>query len=171
MCSFCPWRHTRHLWSRLHLLCIQYVRASVPSVLPPADTGSGRRAASWWLCGKPSKHRSGMANISPPCLHGNIWPFQAHRALCLSVCLSHCEPIHIVSMYWCCHCTTIFNSYTGTGLLHKNKSQQYESKQAKCYIKTPTPFCDGWMTDLTALFWAALMCLDVILPLTPVLVN
>lgn len=42
------------------------------------------------LAGELDKHRPGMTNISPLCLHGNIWPSEPHRVLHLF----DCEPAH-----------------------------------------------------------------------------
>ncbi|KAJ4929781.1 hypothetical protein JOQ06_018802, partial [Pogonophryne albipinna] len=59
--------------------------------LAPSDHQRNKRDRVIRLTGQPagdsveSKHRPGMANISPLCLHGNIWPSQARTA---SVCLT-----------------------------------------------------------------------------------
>ena len=121
----------------LSFISCVYARATLPPVLPPADTGSGHWAASWWLCGEPGKHRPCMANISPLCLHGNIWPSQARRTLRLSACLT--VSLHTAGVYWCCHGTRIL-------LLHRywfniqKQSLQYQSKQAKCHTTTTAIF-------------------------------
>lgn len=95
--------------------------------LSPAHNSSGYRAASRWLCGEPGKYRPSMANISPLCLHGNIWPSQAVRAP-PSACLT-------VSLHTLCWCILVlswlhsFYSYTGTGLLYKQSTISTIPKQ------------------------------------------
>lgn len=124
-CFFCPWQHTRHL--QVSFISRVYVRASPPPALSPAHNSSGYRAASRWLCGEPGKYRPSMANISPLCLHGNIWPSQAVRAP-PSACLT-------VSLHTLCWCILVlswlhsFYSYTGTGLLYKQSTISTIPKQ------------------------------------------
>lgn len=105
----------------------ELVCASPPPALSPAHNSSGYRAASRWLCGEPGKYRPSMANISPLCLHGNIWPSQAVRAP-PSACLT-------VSLHTLCWCILVlswlhsFYSYTGTGLLYKQSTISTIPKQ------------------------------------------
>lgn len=69
---------------------------------------------------------------------------------------SVCLPIWLSAYTYCWYVLVLllhqnFYSYTGTRLIYKNKSQQYQSKQAKCYITTTAPFCDYLITDLAPL--------------------
>lgn len=129
------WRHTRHLWSPLHLLCICESLSAHSSFL-----SRHRRAASWWLCGESGKHGPGMANISPLCLHGNIWPSQARRALRLSACQT--VSLHILLL---CTCVVMPPELS---LLHmyriniQKQTHTKQSKKAKCQGTTTAPFYD-----------------------------
>lgn len=101
MCSFLPL--ATHKTFVVSPSSPVHMQAPLHPRLFPQQTGSRHRAASRWLCGEPGKHRLGMANISPLCLHGNIWPSQARRALRLSAC----EATHTAGVYGCCHGTRI----------------------------------------------------------------
>lgn len=132
MCSFCPWRHTRHLWSPLHLLCICESLSSQQalawgtrqpagdSVVSQANTGPGWQTSHLCVC----MGTSGNPRLAGPsvCLAVWLWAY-THTLLCVPVLSWHQN----------------FYSYTGTALLYKNYSQ-YQSKQTKCHIKTTALF-------------------------------
>lgn len=97
MCSFSPWQHTRHLRSSLHLRCL-CERLSSPVFFSQQTPVLGTGQPAGGLCGELDKHGPRMANISPLCLHGNIWP-SVRLPVWLTVSL------HTVGVYWCCHGT------------------------------------------------------------------
>lgn len=95
-----------------------------PQFCPQQTLVQGSQEACWWLCGEP-----GMKNISPLCLHGNIWP-----SICLSACMSVWltgGPSHIVAVCRSCCDTSIF---THTGLIPNSSSMHCQNKQAKCHM-------------------------------------
>ena len=119
-----------YMWLSLH-----------PRLFPPADTGSGRRAASLWLCGEAGKHRPWRSK------HLTSVPAWEHLALPgsqdpPSVWLSDCQPTHTVGVHWCCHGTRIFYAYTGTGLINK-------SDHNSTYTKAKRPN----VTELSYILW------------------
>lgn len=104
MCSFGPWRHTRHLWSLLHLLCI-CESLSAPSSFPSRHwlkAPSSQLVTLWRARQTQARHGKHLTSVS-------AWE---HLALPASqgppsVCLSDCEPTHIAGVCLSCRGTRI----------------------------------------------------------------
>lgn len=127
MCSFCPWRHTRHLWSLLHLLCM-CESLSAPSSFPSrhrpaqgtgqpaggsvesqANTGPAWQTSHLCVC----MGTSGPPRLTGPSVCLPVWQWAYRYCWCVPVLSWHQN----------------FYSYTGTGSINKNN--HYNTKANK----------------------------------------
>lgn len=132
------WRHTRHLWSPLHLLCICESLSAHSSFL-----SRPRRAAGWWLCGE-------SANTGP------AWQ-TSHLCVCMGTSgpprlagPSVCLPVRPWAYTYCCcvlvlSCHQNFHSYTGAGLIYKNKPAQSKAKKPNVKEQPQHHFTVIWL--------------------------
>lgn len=103
MCSFGPWRHTRHLWSLLHLLCM-CESLSAPSSFPSRHwlkAPSSQLVTLWRARQTQARHGKHLTSVS-------AWE---HLALRLSACLT--MSLHILPV---CACLVVVPEFA---LLHR----------------------------------------------------